>query len=156
MKALTPEREAHIREAVAMALKYPPIIPVHDVSGDTFHDPTTNFSPSAFLDAEEKLGSECQGLVVYPMVFGGMRIKHLVDLVPGEIDENRQWTFMGRPVLVWRQVGEDARGLYDSWLFDDSEGPVKFVRLVTREFEEKKVLPWTLSRLWERMMAWLH
>ncbi len=132
MKALTPEREAKILEAIKKALDNPAGTPTHDVSGDAFKEGVTTFSPKVFLDAAAKMDGDCKGVVVDLEVFHTMLGLNIVDILSGVLIGTRGWEFMSVQVFVGASDSQDP-GICDSWLFDGGTDTIKLVRLVTRE-----------------------
>ena len=91
----------------------------NDVSGGSFVDGVTNFTPEAFIDTTLTLGDSMESvtaMMVHSTVYGRMQKLNLIDFIPDARGEISIPTYLGREVLVDDGVPRSGT-IYDTWLF---------------------------------------
>ena len=90
-----------------------------NVSGSSFVDGVTNFTPEAYIDAQTTMGDSSDQLsliMVHSGVYARMKKNNLIDFIPDSENNLRIPTYMGAEVVVDDGMPVSS-GVYESWLF---------------------------------------
>lgn len=90
----------------------------HNISGSTFNDGVTNFSPAAVIMTAGTMGDSLDQLsmmMVHSVVYLRMQLLNLIDYIPDSEGRISIPTYMGREVIVDDSMPSNA-GVYETWL----------------------------------------
>lgn len=91
---------------------------IHDISGTTFVDGTTNIGGSAFIDATLTMGDdmgELTAIMMHSLVYGRLQKQNLIDFIPTATGQINIPTYLGRQVIIDDGMPH-SDGVFETWL----------------------------------------